>query len=336
MEPATSTRALLSGRLHLGAFCGRWWPRGRERCQICPSPRWSRSPGPRRRTRVYAATCLDGSYPALHAVVQEGSGRPYTGLDTFVAVPRDSRLFIRWPDTTLELAEQDTLTRVLANLNTLGRSESWCEASLATEEVPFEGMTCRPLKGDIPQDHEIIRLLCADQDHAFRDDHVVSVTRKTEGRGKNKRSIEQRSTVYDPAWNLCMETLQLQKERWSDPPGSRWVRYARSLECFKIAPKPKMQIIGARGCIQVVRYALDSSVLPLVTETLPVAEAARRSLMGIYGRRNPSADGQKGRSAVLAGKDEQGNRLSGHGHAYYLPTGRGRGRSARPPDRLLA
>ena len=38
-----------------------------------------------------------------------------------------------------------------------------------------------------------------------------------------------------------------------------------------------------RPLVQVVRYALDSTVLPLVTETLPVAEAARRALMSIYG-----------------------------------------------------
>jgi CRISPR-associated protein Csb2 len=42
--------------------------------------------------------------------------------------------------------------------------------------------------------------------------------------------------------------------------------------------------------------------------------------MGIYGRQNRENDGRNGRSSVFAGKDEQGNRLLGHTHAYYLPT----------------
>ncbi|MGH7915448.1 MAG: type I-G CRISPR-associated protein Csb2, partial [Candidatus Binataceae bacterium] len=71
--------------------------------------------------------------------------------------------------------------------------------------------------------------------------------------------------------------------------------------------------------IQVVRYALDSTVLPLVTETLPVAEAARRALMGMYGRLTEK-DGIRGRSKVFSGKDELGPPLSDHRHAYYLPT----------------
>lgn len=76
--------------------------------------------------------------------------------------------------------------------------------------------------------------------------------------------------------------------------------------------------LGQRG-IQVVRYALDSAVLPLVTETLPVAEAARGALMGIHGRLTESG-GVRGRSTILSGKDEQSRPLAHHRHAYYLPT----------------
>jgi CRISPR-associated protein Csb2 len=71
--------------------------------------------------------------------------------------------------------------------------------------------------------------------------------------------------------------------------------------------------------MHVIRHALDSTVLPLVTETLPVAEAARRYLMGIHGRLTQQ-NGVRGRSSVLSGRDEQGKRLSGHRHAYYLPS----------------
>ncbi|RIK62285.1 MAG: type I-U CRISPR-associated protein Cas5/Cas6 [Planctomycetota bacterium] len=248
-------------------------------------------------------------------------------FDTFVAVSREAALLVRWPNASLVDAQRDTLSRILANVNTLGRSESWCEATLLPDDEAASSCQnarrrqVEPLSGgEVPDDHEIVRLLCPNSNSAFADDHVVAITTTTTGRGKYKQSIEQRTTIYDPAWNLCMETLQLHKERWSDPPGSRWVQYARPRDCFKVEPVARSRVPSpAHPRIQVVRYALDSTVLPLVTETLPVAEAARRALMGIHGRITERS-GVRGRSTVLSGKDEQGNPLTGHGHAYYLPT----------------
>jgi CRISPR-associated protein Csb2 len=238
-------------------------------------------------------------------------------FDTFVAVPRDARLIVRWPDATMDPEQGPILERVLANLNTLGRSESWCEAELADGVGDSVGLLCSALQGDLPPGHEIVRLLCPDPASALDGDYVVTVTKKTTGRGKNKQTVEKRSAIYDPAWNLCMETLQLHKERWSDPPGSRWVAYARPRDCFKIEPRPRRA--GAHPLIHVARYAIDSTVLPLVTETLPVAEAARRRLMGIHGRLTQK-NGDRGKSDILSGKDKHGKSLTGHRHAYYLPT----------------
>ena len=68
----------------------------------------------------------------------------------------------------------------------------------------------------------------------------------------------------------------------------------------------------------VARYLLDGPVLPSISETLPLAEAARRHLMGIYGRLT-QYNGVSGRSATLSGKDEHGVPLSGHRYAYFLP-----------------
>lgn len=246
-------------------------------------------------------------------------------FDTFVAVPRNAALLARWPNASLADGQREILGRILANMNTLGRSESWCEATLLQNDMPgaFDQSPGRPrrvsapLKGNDPSgDAEIVRLLCPDPNHAFAADHVM-----TTGPGK-KKTVEERSCIYDPAWNLCMETLQLHKERWSDPPGSRWVPYARPRDCFKIEPK-RAASFSSRGRasanIQVARYALDSAVLPLVTETLPVAEAARRALMSIHGRIT-ERNGVRGRSRMFSGKDDHGQPLSGHGHAYYLPT----------------
>lgn len=54
--------------------------------------------------------------------------------------------------------------------------------------------------------------------------------------------------------------------------------------------------------------------LPDESETLIVAEQARRALMALYGRANGGVA-----SANFAGKDAAGRTLSGHRHAFYLP-----------------
>jgi len=243
-------------------------------------------------------------------------------FDTFVAVLRNAKLLVRWPDAALDEAQGRRLAGILENLSTLGRSESWCQAELLSEQDAGgrTDLVCIPLDGDEPSpETELVRLLCPDPESAFADDGVVSVTKKTAGRGKKKHTSEERSTIYDPAWNICMETLQLHKERWSDPPGSRWVHYARPRDCFKIEPRSRLSRAKDRPGVQAVRYAIDSTVLPLVTETLPVAEAARRALMSIHGRLTEK-NGERGRSRVFSGKDAGGSPLAGHRHAYYLPT----------------
>lgn len=239
-------------------------------------------------------------------------------FDTFVAVSRNAPLVVRWPTVSLGSDQRRVLARVLDNLNTFGRSESWCEGELVNNEETSHRPICCPLQGDAPAGYEIIRLLCAHPRSAFADDHVVTATTTTVGRAKTQKPVKERSTIYDPAWNICMDTLQLHRERWSDPPGSRWIPYVRPRDCFKVESMSR-RTGTQQPNIQVIRYALDSTVLPLVTEALPVAEAARRALMGMYGRLTEK-DGVRGRSKVFSGKDELGRPLSGHRHAYYLPT----------------
>ncbi len=82
---------------------------------------------------------------------------------------------------------------------------------------------------------------------------------------------------------------------------------------------PRRHTRPSATSIQVARFVLDSAVLPLVTETLPVAEAMRKALMQMYGRLT-AREGSRGWSATFSGKDAQRRPLTGHAHAYYLPT----------------
>ena len=87
----------------------------------------------------------------------------------------------------------------------------------------------------------------------------------------------------------------------------------------------------------VVRFLLDGAVLPLVTDTLRVAEAFRNALMSHFRRwcqRHPAAAAPFRRadqpglfaSPTLSGKDSRGALRKDHRHAFYLPTGDADGR----------
>jgi CRISPR-associated protein Csb2 len=246
-------------------------------------------------------------------------------FDAFVALPRKAQIVMLWhgeaahPKQPVDLELRDRLTLLLTHLNFMGRAEAWCTARLLDDAEAADAhgrINCQPLKDDgVSPDQEIVRVLCANPATAFD----TPKHERIGGRGRVNNTG--RTPLYDPDWNLCMETLALHEERWSDPPGSRWVRYVRPRDCFKVEPVGKRNVSQpTRPPFQVARFVLDSAVLPVVTDTLPTAESARRTLMGIYGRQCAKPDGSRGQSAAFSGKDAASNPLQGHGHAYYLPS----------------
>src|SRR5215210_1446890 len=64
--------------------------------------------------------------------------------------------------------------------------------------------------------------------------------------------------------------------------------------------------------VTVIRFALNSVVLPLVQDALPFAEQVRRALI----RNRVGTE----HSEVITGKKADGVPLEGHAHAHYLPT----------------
>lgn len=267
---------------------------------------------------------------------KKGPGDKTLVFDAFVALPRprfdesgqiqnaeESELLCVWPDATLDSARRKLLSSLLAHLGYLGRAEAWCDARLlddAEAERRTREMNCRPLGTRPPEaGTEIVRVLCAQPAEAFANGHFSRIEQKTSKAGAVTETLQRTAPVYDPDWHLCAETLWLRGARWSDPPGSRWVRYARRADCFRVAPRPAVR---QRAAVrpQVARFALDSKVLPFVTHTLPVAEDARRNLMGIFGRRFQSAEGERANSPIFSGKDDNGVPGTTHGHAYHLPT----------------
>jgi CRISPR-associated protein Csb2 len=232
-------------------------------------------------------------------------------FDTFVVVPLESEVLLVWPDATLNAEDRAILSDWLTQLGYLGRAESWCEARLVPEkemETRLGEINTRPLGTRTAEPGtEVVRVLCADPSTAFECTHTPKTPPNTG------------TPHYDPDWHLCGETLWLHDAKWSEPPGSRWVRYTRQSDCFKVTPQRRPRV-SSQPHPQVVRFALDSSVLPLSTHTLPVAEAVRRNLMGILGRQLERIHGSRGNSTIFSGKSDTGDVATSHGHAFYLPT----------------
>jgi CRISPR-associated protein Csb2 len=249
-------------------------------------------------------------------------------FDAFVALHKAEEVVALWPDVALDKDQHCALERIASNLGFLGRAESWAEGRVLSDAESAEAETrvnCVPADGTpAMRETDPIRVLCADPVAAFANEYTPKL-KKTIGRGKENK--ESPGAIYNPDWHLCMETLELHAQHWSDPPGSRWVTYFRPRDCFAISPRSKSPS-RQRPKPTVACFALDATVLPMVEDTLRIAEFARITAMGCFRRieehrlhGGPTPPGMPlPRSEAFSGKDAQGERLTGHEHAWYLPT----------------
>lgn len=211
---------------------------------------------------------------------QRDRSKTTLAFDTFVTVDPEAELVIRWP-IDLSATEIGSLAGLLRRVSYLGRAESW--ASLRVLNQLDDGdVNCVPSDGGSFQGYETVRVLCP----------AVGVERG----------------------NLERTTASLQKEGWSDPPGSRWVFYRRRETALRPrvrVPEPPALPAG----YTVAEFALGGSSLPLVTDAAAVAERFRRAVLACNGER----------SATLAGKDSASQPLkTQHQHAHYIPESRSR------------
>jgi CRISPR-associated protein Csb2 len=253
-------------------------------------------------------------------------------FDAFVTLDKKDEIIALWPDESLAVVEKEALEKIAFAFSCLGRAESWVVAGVLDDSAvqsAYGNINCYPLSVQETVFHakdrmDVVRVLCADPETAFMHDHTPKLIKK-EGKGKAKCEIT--SPLYDPDWNLCLETLELHKERWSDPPGSKWISYLRPKDCFKTESR-RPKIVRSRLHPTVARFAIDGTVLPLVEETLKIAELARRTTMGVYRRieeqrlygGSTPAGQSLPRSSVFSGKDQNGQPLDGHRHAFFIPT----------------
>ncbi len=257
--------------------------------KLIAPPLYKLPPATLAHTRSFLTQRIKGESPALV-------------FDGFIALQAEAEVGVLWPEAELTAQEREALTRVLSRLNFLGRAEAWCVARLCDWDM-LGGEPCAwvdagtgEIHGPTPDRAESVRLLCPDP------------------AGWNGWSYGKKAYRPDPPWNLLAETPAIQDEGWSDPPGSRWVTYRRPAQALTPPPPSRRRAARETARPRLLRFALDGPVLPRVTETVYVAELARKRVQGIFGKLHGGAA-----SPLFSGKQSDGAPLAEHRHAFFLP-----------------
>ena len=244
-------------------------------------------------------------------------------FDTFVSVCRGDPLMVGWPHVELRGEDRSTLATLLHNLTSLGRAESWIDAELCDASAEWN---CAPTDDD----PNPVPVHCPDPSKVFADDHYPVLDQKKLAKGKLNPS----EFLFDcPRWHLCLDTETIHSHRWPTVPGAKWVNYTRPKEqnYARISQKSKA---SRHPKPTVARFLLDGPVLPLLTDTVRIAEAFRSAAMSQFRRwcerHPPKAESfrrtdrsQEFSSPTISGRNLDGEIRRGHGHAHYLPTAEG-------------
>ena len=216
-------------------------------------------------------------------------------FDAFVAVDKEEKLLMGLESELSDQALSD-LNELLAEMNYLGRSESWvsCRAIADGHNVQWN---CFPLREQESMDWmETVQVSCvlSPQDHA-------------------RLPYKPQSETWLNA--LCMTSKEILNRGWSAPPAMLKFDYVRPVDALQPPLRKKRKT--SKRQFTCVRYQLQSSVLPRVQETVQFAERIRSHLMGIHRKIHDDDPSQV--SQIFSGKDADGNKLEGHKHAFYLP-----------------
>ncbi len=232
-------------------------------------------------------------------------------FDAFVAIQRHRVCQLAFQADPSQQVRED-LAILLRDLDYLGRSESWIEASLLPPQpsVPSPSpadLDWRPATASDLHAANLLRVACVRSPASY-----LALPRRpsrTIGKGRGRKQVEL-------SWleALSMGTGALENDGWSDPPALEWRTYVSPPE-----QSARLRDHGFAGTatFHMVRYALFSPVLPRIQSTLPVAEQVRVRLMGIH--RAIRGGDPSLVSPVFSGKQPDGKPLRGHAHAFFLP-----------------
>ncbi|MBN8727978.1 MAG: type I-U CRISPR-associated protein Cas5/Cas6 [Xanthomonadales bacterium] len=241
-----------------------------------------------------------------HYMPQFAAGKTSLVFDAFAAIGRQDSLTVIWQNIDLPDPQRALLDDLLSAMGYLGRAESWVEAKRVSEAPKPD---CRPGEAavDISTGEFLGELVTL---HApLPEDEYQSLRAEFLADAKARKKLG--STLPDNLLAaLSVDTADLRKVGWSQPPAARKVSYLRpphALHPRRAAPPAKVRKVVA------VNFVLDGKPLPRVEDSLRMGELMRIATMSQCKR----IFGEAHVPSVFSG-----HRLPAenrHGHAFYLP-----------------
>jgi CRISPR-associated protein Csb2 len=259
------------------------------------------------------------------AVLEKGREKTTLVFDTFADVGA-GQLWVRWPVVLDE--EASSLFRLLANhLGYLGRSESWVEAEVVSDDhdLPAAGRAVPHIDGHRPgRGFEQVAVLAPEAPTTYAAwrarevEAALDAARGTGGKKPSRAALAKLEQQYPGDLLTCLQldTSWWKDRNWSQAPGSRQVIYWREATALEVGP-PAAPQRAEPARVRAVLFALTSpggsrSALPPVARTLPQAELLHRALVSRLGD-DPRP------CPELSGRDDLGRPLRGHQHAHIMP-----------------
>lgn len=237
-------------------------------------------------------------------------------FDAFARVDPNDPLIVAWPELNLADDEAAFLDQLLEVMGYLGRAESWVEARRLPEWDVTQA-NCKAGNNVVNTDtgeitSEIVTLLAPltpDKYSEFRNE-ILSTSVK---RSKKEKEAIDATLPADWLEALSLDTSDLQRAGWSQPPAARKVQYTRPLRVLTPSSYNIRRGMTEEKPVTTVRLAIFGKPLPRIEDAVRVGEWARIAAMG--------------RAKYLLGEDRIPSILSGHdlpdenrhAHAFWLP-----------------
>lgn len=268
-------------------------------------------------------------YMPTGELTPEGREKTTLVFDTWAQV-HTGVLTVSW-DVTLEADETRILRELVTHMSYLGRSESWVTASLRMDnDTPTETTECIPCEHSAAPGPKWAQVpLMAPEPptryhqwlQAQREKALAPLPKPADGKKPTqamRRAWAKALAPFPEDWvsALQAETDWLQKQGWSQPPGSRKVFYWRQKNAIETAPLPTVAPCVPKAPVTLMLFSFSTqtgnrNALPPAIRTLPQAERLHTQYVGALNGRH---------SRVLTGCDEEGRPLRlPHTHAHLLP-----------------
>lgn len=237
-------------------------------------------------------------------------------FDAFVRMDDGAELVIVWPGVDLTTEEAELFDALLDRMGYLGRAESWVEARrlLSWAGEP----NCKPgveevdvNTGELFERVPVQLPRTAEAYANFRQEAMARLKQRKEIKPKQRKDIE--ATLPERIVDaLAVETGDLRSTGWSAPPAAVSVDYLRPAGSLRTTGRLRSGPTNDRKH-STFRFALYGRPLPLLIDTVRVAEWIRRAVMGRIKR----VLGEDMIPALISGHGlDDKNR---HGHAFWLP-----------------